>query len=261
MFAVFAAIVVVSCGGGGGSEPGIGQPSSASISTPPSQSPSEDIKPLSKEEGYPLESAIWVERQIPVCWQMDEATFNRYPIGRGWVKDAVATTWEAASQVRFTGWLRCDGKPNQGISIALSDDSGGPYTLYLGNKLKNLSSGVILNFTFANWSTLCKDTQQDCIRKVAVHEFGHVLGFAHEHNRPDTPKDTCLLEPQGTNGSAIVGAWDLNSVMNYCNPNWVGNGNLSSIDTQMVQLYYGIPTTGAWNNTGSITPIIDFLLN
>jgi YVTN family beta-propeller protein len=97
-----------------------------------------------------------------------------------------------------------------------------------------------LNFTFRNWNQACLADQEHCIRVIAVHEFGHALGFAHEQNRPDRPA-TCTDAPQGTQGDTLVGAWDLQSVMNYCNPTYNGNGRPSATDIEMVQRYYGTP--------------------
>src|SRR5262249_40929185 len=80
------------------------------------------------------------------------------------------------------------------------------------------------------------------IKAIAVHEFGHALGFAHEQNRADTPS-TCTQAPQGENGDTNVGSWDLMSIMNYCNPVWNGNGHLSSGDVAGARRYYGYPAS------------------
>ncbi len=64
---------------------------------------------------------------------------------------------------------------------------------------------------------------------ITRHEFGHALGFAHEHLRSDTP-GTCHDAPIGTDGDTTVGVWNLDSVMNYCNPEWAGFGSLSDTD-------------------------------
>lgn len=101
---------------------------------------------------------------------------------------------------------------------------------------------MMLNFTYASWGTSCATQVNFCTTVIAVHEFGHALGFAHEQNRPDTPA-SCTDAPQGTSGNVLFTSWDLASVMNYCNPSWSGNGTLSPIDIMAVQTYYGnVPT-------------------
>lgn len=189
--------------------------------------------------GYPLTTVIWPSRQIPTCWEMDSAAFNHYAPQRELVRQAVASTWEASSKVRFVGWQQCNGVPNQGVSIGVQDV--GPYAWGLGHEVQNQYQGVMLNFEYANWSRECRTKRDYCIRVIAVHEFGHVLGFAHEQNRPDTPDAACAAREQGTNGNVLVGAWDLASVMNYCNPRYSGDGQLSPTDIAMVQAYYGRP--------------------
>ncbi|PFH09714.1 hypothetical protein BCF11_2114 [Collimonas sp. PA-H2] len=216
-----------------------------------------DTTKQSGAKGFPRVSTIWPELAIPTCWSMDTATFNKYASQRETTRLAVTSTWEANSLVRFVGWQQCTGVPNQGVSIAVQDV--GPYSAALGSQARNLSPGVVLNFEFANWSQSCQTQKDYCIRVIAVHEFGHILSFAHEQNRPDTPAGVCSAneQPQGTNGDTLFGAWDLNSVMNYCNPNWNGNGNLSPTDIAMVQAYYGDPNLPPVD----ITPITSMLLS
>ena len=50
----------------------------------------------------------------------------------------------------------------------------------------------------------------------------------------------------------MIGAWDLYSVMNYCNPKWMGDGKLSPTDIAMAQKYYGARV--------DLMPVISLLL-
>jgi len=101
-----------------------------------------------------------------------------------------------------------------------------------------------LNFSFTTWSPSCRATRENCIRSIAVHEFGHALGFAHEQNRADTLADCneagARDQLPGFRGVPI-GTWDRRSVMNYCNPIWNGAGRLSDGDVAGVRAVYGAP--------------------
>jgi hypothetical protein len=176
------------------------------------------------------EKTVWASPQIPVCWESTAADNQE----RQWVRQAVARTWETVSAVRFTGWGQCAAN-STGIRIQVAEE--GPHTKGLGNALNGKENGMVLNFTFAKWSTDCQSKRQFCIEAIAAHEFGHALGIAHEHNRAD--RFDCTKEPQGESGDFMVTPYDKQSIMNYCNADWNGNGQLSDYDKLGVNVIYG----------------------
>jgi hypothetical protein len=68
---------------------------------------------------------------------------------------------------------------------------------------------------------------------LAIHEFGHVLGFAHEQDHPDS---TC----EGDYEFDPITAYDPESVMNYCTSN--AQWDITVLDREGAQSVYGVGT-------------------
>jgi hypothetical protein len=108
---------------------------------------------------------------------------------------------------------------------------------------------------------------KDCWAELAIHEFGHALGFTHSQRREDMEeyvdeilrsgrlpdgsrlsevdretyqncKERLEGEPSGTAGDIHFEEPDMDSVMNYCNPNSNGDGILSEKDKRHLRWIY-----------------------
>jgi hypothetical protein len=178
--------------------------------------------------------ARWENRRIHVCW---ENAAPEHAAATALVRQSVEQTWQKESALQFFGWDACPAR-SAGIRIRIEDS--GPHTLGLGKALARVSRGMTLNFTFQNWSPSCAAEREYCIKSIAVHVFGHAIGFAQEQNRPNAPGE-CRLLKQGPDGDLMMTPYDKSSVMNYCNPKYNNDGALSALDIQAVREVYGAP--------------------
>lgn len=195
-----------------------------------------------------LRSAVWQYGLISVCWENPKpAQYTDLKL----IRLSIANTWEKHSNVKFAGWDRCKRTGPAYVRVLLADTDpkvvGG-----IGSEISGKPNNVILNITFQKdpylkeRCTRSQDARIKCIRGMAIHEFGHVLGFAHEQNRKDTPK-WCKDFESGRSGDWTSAIWDRDSVMNYCSSvregfqEWPQRQNLSEIDILAVQKLYGVP--------------------
>lgn len=209
-----------------------------------------------QNEAHVFVDTIWRASPINVCW---ENTSNYYAQERVWVQEAISRTWEAHSGVRFAGWGACRNNGSE-VRIAVADSAAqAPHVKRLGAGLAGVPSGVVLNFEFQNWSPDCRRRREECIQTIAAHEFGHVLGFAHEQGRHDTPASCTQRQRNEPTGGLAFGPWDPNSIMNYCNRVWSNGGQLSAGDTAAVQYFYRPPDNVTPSGVGIFFAADNFL--
>jgi len=195
---------------------------------------------LWRENGLKVRRDVNGVLEIEVCW-INPADDPADRKGRELSQTAIEKTWNTSGVVRFIGrgpvWTKCVDGDLGGLRINIADEW--PWAK-IGVEAGTLDVGMILNFSFKEWGAPCADItyrREDCIYSLAVHEFGHTLGFRHEHVRlfmdggaidniptaqlaafkkscvdasATTPEDRPL--PQ----NAITTVYDARSVMNYC---------------------------------------------
>jgi hypothetical protein len=199
--------------------------------------------------------------RIEVCW-INPTDSPGEREGRELTRTAVEETWHA--HVRFVGWGGCVPDDTGGVRILISDE--GPRA-WVGRVAGTASPSMWLNFTFRNWSRDCANrdervspiTWDRCVYSIAVHEFGHVLGFYHEHDRlfhgvayHQLPADelasrkaecaarneTAATDPNPPSDPLIT-FYDPRSVMNYCFEIYDHRVTLSNADVRGVRMAYG----------------------
>lgn len=234
----------------------------------------DSTEPGIRPKAFFLDTSIWPADittgyyNIPVCW---EKISPFHAINRTLTKNTLKSTWEAVSLVRFIGWGACQAG-SSGIRITIVDSSASPRAA-LGTEGNGKVGVMLLNFTMQTQvnSTIDNSTMTleqrcalngknlaTCIQSTVIHEFGHVLGIAHEQNRDDDPEPLFTRDCHDDNpnpqpidnigsfttfGNTYFTDYDLQSIMNYCRSNYFGRTDLTTLDQLAARVYYGqMPT-------------------
>jgi hypothetical protein len=206
----------------------------------------------SQQELVVSDGPLWTQNDnhIPMCWHQLFQFPNTSAANdaKAFVVRTIEDSWISLLNLRIS-WTNCPTSGNaKHVRIMLR--TGDPFengtTLKAGtNTLStaaerlvpppNDAPGLLMGFP-ANWNQ--NDATRASFRALIRHEFGHILGFDHEHARPDgAPNVTCY---DGSLPSAItLGPPDPTSIMgwSYCAE---ALGTLSAADVEAARSVYGI---------------------
>lgn len=214
------------------------------------------VPPLQQPELFHLKTTkLWTENgnTIPTCW----ATPG-YAREKSIITNAVMRTWPAVANLHFT-WR--EGCPTTGSDLYVKIQTGrhtavgasASGTPIFDHKtdgqtrpegMETLSAPTTEPLQVQGspgvtvWVEDNGGSLQPQMEYVAVHEFGHVLGFHHEQDRPEAEARACSLGAP-TDAGTTVGPYDPDSIMNYCNADGNANGVLSEGDIANVRAVYG----------------------
>jgi hypothetical protein len=195
--------------------------------------PVDETVPETHEQPLFQEGNTWPNGVVPVCYH---TTFPEQTRLAQKARRILQDSWSKAANVNFVGWDACDKvRAAWGPSVvflAFWPEDGG----------NTSSQGPVGDYTTAYVTQNDSLGNEPWFTRVVNHEFGHVLGFGHEQERPDNFNPNPVYCPvfQPGREHPYLGVWltpefDRDSIMSYCN----ANSHLSTGDIYGARAAYG----------------------
>lgn len=194
---------------------------------------------------------LWKKKNISVCFAPGETSRR---ISRN---DFVTSDWSGRNKRRVQKWISEEYSLERtniaftGFSDCKANDNSDVILFYHANSIiQSYFEGGVQGITQSIGPGNYVDDYPDAInavlisksgmnKSIVVHEFGHVLGLAHEHNHRKAQKyEGCDLIAPVSNEVLVYYPYDPSSVMNYCYIFEHKNAGLSENDVQLLKRIY-----------------------
>jgi hypothetical protein len=174
---------------------------------------------------------------IPICWHNADGS-GLFP-EREIAQNAVDRTWGANSDLQLDWRGTCP-----------TTDEQGRFLMFGITQSTTENMGITPDLGMANFSWPSSnypgpriwfktDVSLGRLEYLAVHEFGHALGFRHEQERPESEAADCRGTDSGVQSGVALTPYDSDSIMNYCNSSGNSAGGITQYDKDGIAKVYG----------------------